>query len=315
MSRMTTSGSRCRHSCSAVGPSARRAASKPGLAQVGGQHARTRSGRPRRPAPWRPRSERRRPCAERRPGRAGRAGVSSRQRRRHPTGGRHLASQHGAGRGLWHRPGRRSTWCCPASTRRRRCRGCCPGCRPGPGRSSSTTAPPTGPPARRGRSARRSCRRRRGYGAACHAGLQAATAPRSSRSWTATPPSTPRELRAAVAPVAATGPHLAARPAGRRGPGGLAMAPPGGQPRCGPAAAPPYRAVAERHRADAGGAPRGAARAADPRPALRATRWRRSLRAAEAGWRVTEVDTPYAPARAGPRSPARRSGRPAPCAT
>ena len=65
------------------------------------------------------------------------------------------------------------------------------GCRPATGRSSSTTGRPTAPPAVAADSGRSSCTRaRRGFGAACYAGLRRGDAPTSCASWTPTVRST-----------------------------------------------------------------------------------------------------------------------------
>ena len=168
---------------------------------------------------------------------------------------------------------------------------------PAGGRSSSTTAPPTAPPRSRRSSARTVVHEpRRGFGAACHAGLLAAEAEFVCfcDCDASLDPGLLRRVRRAT--VSGGDVDLVL---GRRRPQrsrGLAPARPARQPGAGPDAAPPGPGCACTT-SDRCGPP--AARAL---LALGLTDRRSGyplemvVRAADAGWRVAERDVPYLPA-------------------
>ena len=166
-----------------------------------------------------------------------------------------------------------------------------PQCLAGPGPSLSTTAPPTGRPTWRGAWVRRSCRPpERGYGAACHAGLLAASAPLVAF-MDCDASLDPRQLSRLVAAISDRGNDSrdshdlrdsggnsasAAEDAGagqlvvgRRMPlsrGGVAMAPARRQPGGSPSAEPANRVAPQGRRADAVGPHRRSAHAGHRRP-------------------------------------------------
>ena len=136
-----------------------------------------------------------------------------------------------------------------------------------------------------------------GYGAAVHAGLLAATARPTSRSWTATAPSTPRDLLALLDDVRSGRADLAV---GRRrpvAPRRLAVARAARQRPGRLVAAPADRDARPRHRADAGVPPRRRCSTSDVRDRRFGYPVELLQKATVAGWRLSERDVGLPPAR------------------
>ena len=149
----------------------------------------------------------------------------------------------------------------------------------------------------------------RGFGAAAHAGLLAATADVVCF-WTPTARSTPASCPGSPTRSTPARPTWCSaagvRPAGGAWPAHARL----GNARAGPPAAPPHRGAAARPRPDARRPPGGAARPRHARPPVRLPAGDGVTAAAAAGWRIAEVDVDYAPRPPvpGPRSPARCCG-------